>query len=65
MITWLTFKQMISLCKNPTGEGIFGGHQETTQAVNALAVPNSKEVEEMRTRINTLEKTIRILKASV
>ena len=58
---------MISLCKNPTGEGIFRGKQDTSHGVNAVTSnqPTPEEVDKMRNRIMTLERTVKGLKVDV
>ena len=51
---------MISLYRNPNGEGLFGP-QSTSHGVNAVVMSGSENVEELKKKIIALEKTIKKL----
>lgn len=58
---------MVSLYRNPTGEGIFGV-QDTTHAVNTVALLTQvgpEEVMEMRQKIIMLEETVKKFKVII
>lgn len=59
---------MLSLYRNPTGEGIFSGH-EATVAVNAFAsqlgMSDAESTEALKVKIKTLQETITKYKVSM
>lgn len=54
---------MVSLYRNPTGEGLFGPH--TATSVNVAAMSGPESVEDLKKRIVALEKTIKELKVKL
>ena len=56
--------QMVSLYRNPTGEGIFTGHTENTLAKglsSQLGMTAGDEVEALKKRVKELEESIRLV----